>query len=76
MLLNRGKTFLTLKKKFLEKQTMSSSAGNFKAVPRDKLLGEQCELRAQREKVIRERKQFDVELKSLNMQVQKKVSGR
>ena len=55
---------------------MSSSAGNFKAVPRDKLLGEQCELRAQREKVIRERKQFDVELKSLNMQVQKKVSGR
>lgn len=60
------------KLKFLEKQTMSSSAGNFKAVPRDKLLGEQCELRAQREKVIRERKQFDVELKSLNMQVQKK----
>ena len=52
----------------------SSSAKPVVAIDRDKLLSELQDLREQREKVIEERKQFDLELKGLNMQVQKKVS--
>lgn len=57
---------------------MSASGGKFNktAVPvdKEKLLNELQDLRTQREKVIEERKQCDVELKGLNVQVQKKVS--
>lgn len=63
--------------KSLEKQ-VSASGGKFHktAVPvdKEKLLNELQDLRTQREKVIEERKQCDVELKGLNVQVQKKVS--
>jgi len=54
---------------------MSSSSGAkaVVSIDRDKLHSELQDLRAQREKVIEERKQFDVELKGLNIQVQKKV---
>ena len=52
----------------------SSTAKPVVAIDREKLLSELQDLRAQREKVIEERKQFDLELKGLNMQVQKKVS--
>lgn len=53
----------------------SGCKSNTSAAPidREKLHGELQELRAQREKVIEERKQCDVELKGLNVQVQKKV---
>lgn len=43
-------------------------------VDKEKLRSELQELRIMREKVIDERKQFDLELKGLNVQVQKKVS--
>lgn len=54
------------------------SGGKIKAasvVDKEKLQVELQELRRMREKVIEERKQFDLELKGLNVQVQKKVSG-
>ena len=53
------------------------SGGKIKAatvVDKEKLGSELQELRIMREKVIDERKQFDLELKGLNVQVQKKVS--
>ena len=53
----------------------SASAKPVVFVDRDKLLSDQQDLRAQREKVIEERKKFDLELKGLNMQVQKKVTS-
>ena len=60
--------------KSLEKEMSSCSVKATVCINKDKLHGELQDLRAQREKVIEERKQFDVELKGLNMQVQKKVS--
>jgi len=42
-------------------------------VDKEKLQSELQELRTVREKVIDERKQFDLELKGVNVQVQKKV---
>jgi len=42
-------------------------------VDKEKLQSELQELRTVREKVIEERKQFDLELKGVNVQVQKKV---
>ena len=53
------------------------SGGKIRAVSvldKEKLRSELQELRIMREKVIDERKQFDLELKGLNVQVQKKVS--
>lgn len=71
-----GKIRVTEEKlKSLEKQVVASGCkSNTSAAPidREKLHGELQELRAQREKVIEERKQCDVELKGLNVQVQKK----
>lgn len=55
---------------------MSGFGGKIKAamsIDKEKLKSELQELRTRREKVIEERKQFDHELKGLNMQVQKKV---
>lgn len=54
------------------------SGGKIKAasvVDKEKLQVELQDLRRMREKVIEERKQFDLELKGLNVQVQKKVSS-
>ena len=42
-------------------------------VDKEKLQSELQELRTMREKAIEDRKQFDLELKGLNVQVQKKV---
>lgn len=54
---------------------MSCSAAKVAvSIDREKLNSELQGLRAQREKVIEERKQHDLELKGLNMQVQKKVN--
>ena len=53
------------------------SGGKIRAVSvvdKEKLRSELQELRIMRDKVIDERKQFDLELKGLNVQVQKKVS--
>lgn len=63
-----------VKIKSLEKK-VSVSEGKIKAatvVDKEKLRIELQELRIMREKVIEERKQFDLELKGLNVQVQKK----
>lgn len=52
------------------------SGGKIKAasaIDKEKLQSELRELRTVREKVIEERKQFDLELKGVNVQVQKKV---
>ena len=76
MSLKLKKKALTLKKKSHEKQILSHSGANSKAnvhVDREKLLRERHELRAQREKIIDERKKIDLDLKGLNDQVQRKV---
>lgn len=61
--------------KSLEKQMCSSNTRDVVPIDREQLISELTNLRAQRERVIEERKQFDLELKGLNMQVQKKVSS-
>lgn len=63
---------LETKLKSLEKQMSSSNTRDVVPIDREQLISELTNLRAQRERVIEERKQFDLELKGLNMQVQKK----
>lgn len=59
--------------KSLEKEISAGKTKTAAIVDKGKLQSELQELRTLREKVIEERKQFDLELKGLNVQVLKKV---